>query len=161
LTFSRWLDTAAKPTGVGENGEALLPLRDELPEAASAELGEQLRELQAAAQRKPDDQSAAALRWLLHQPDLNPTLRNEAGKVLLAWKPEWLARDLAAMARDPAQPLLWRLYAVQHLAEHFSRNGSVPAREVVEALASGGPMGAGISVEEAAATRAQDAGVLS
>jgi hypothetical protein len=75
----------------------------------------QFKELERL-QGKPFDAKAADwLRWMIHQDDRHETLRNEAGKVLLNWDPEWLVGDLAGMMEDPAQSETWRNYCVQHL----------------------------------------------
>jgi hypothetical protein len=50
---------------------------------------------------------------MIHKDERHETLRNEAGKVLLNWNPEWLVGDLAGMMEDPAQSETWRNYCVQ------------------------------------------------
>lgn len=50
---------------------------------------------------------------MIHKDERHETLRNEAGKVLLNWNPEWLVGDLAGMMEDSAQSETWRNYCVQ------------------------------------------------
>jgi hypothetical protein len=98
-------------------------------------LASKLAELEALAQTPCDEAALEPFRWLVQQPDKNETLRNEAGKVLLVWNPDWYVSDLIAMMQDPRQSDVWRTYCVQHLWEHYSRYKDQPSLDGLDLAA--------------------------
>jgi hypothetical protein len=69
---------------------------------------------------------------MIHQDERHETLRNEAGKVLLNWDPEWPVGDLGGMMEDPAQSETWRNYCVQHLWAHRTQYKDDASLKAVE-----------------------------
>ena len=94
--------------------------------------GEGLAEL---ADRPKDEAMLEALRWYIHQGEQNPTLRNEAVKVLLTWHASFLVEDCLAMTRDEAQPESWRAWCPQYLEEHYRKHQDTPALDGLKATA--------------------------
>jgi HEAT repeat protein len=74
-----------------------------------------------------------ALRWLLHQANVNDTLRNEIANLLREWRVPTLARDLTRMSQDEAQGERWRAWCLQHLAEQCLERHDPEALEGLEA----------------------------
>jgi hypothetical protein len=98
-------------------------------------LAGKLAELEALAQTPHNEAALEPLRRLVHQPEKNETLRNEAGKVLLVWNPDWYVPDLIAMMQDPRHSDVWRTYCVQHLWEHYSRYKDQPSLDGLDLAA--------------------------
>ena len=99
-------------------------------------------------QAKPFDPAAAEwLRWLTHQDERHETLRNEAGRVLLNWNPEWLVGDLAGMMEDPAQSETWRNYCVQHLWAHRTQYKDDASLKAIERAVESGSAGVSPATE--------------
>jgi len=115
-----------------ETVESLKDVIDGKPET----LLRQFKELERLQQKPRDPAAADWLRWVIHQDDRHETLRNEAGKVLLNWNPEWLVGDLAAMMEDPAQSETWRNYCVQHLWAHRTKYKDEASLKAVERAAA-------------------------
>jgi hypothetical protein len=102
----------------------------------NTQIERQLAELEALLKKPMTAAEADALRWLIHQADLNETLRNEAAKVLLAWNPDWLVADLRQLVQDVKQSAKWRGWCVQYLEYHHSRHKDVESLETILSVQS-------------------------
>ncbi len=61
------------------------------------------------------------LRWMMHQADVDESLRNELANLFTEWNEPTLVNDLLGMSRDEAQKERWRAWCLQHLTEYHLR----------------------------------------
>ncbi len=61
------------------------------------------------------------LRWMMHQTEIDESLRNEIANLFTEWSEPSLVNDLIGMSQDEAQKERWRAWCLQHLTEYHLR----------------------------------------